>query len=60
MRYKNKNHWNCGWKQRITIEDKKQTKALQTLKADQQIKSISDLFSNDILTTESEDELEKN
>ena len=48
-------------KQRKTIEDttEKQNKALETLNIDQQLKSFSDLFSNDFSTTAARDEIEK-
>ena len=51
----------AGEKQRKATEDvaETQTKALQTLNTDQQLKSINDLFSKDFLTTEAKDEFEK-
>ena len=36
-----------------------QTKPLQTLNTDQQLKSIGDLFSKDFITTDAKDEEEK-
>ena len=43
------------------IEDAagKQTKALQTLNTDQQLRSVGDLFSKYFLYTEAEDKLQK-
>ena len=50
-----------GEKKRKKIEDAavKQTKDLETLNTDQQLKSVDYLFSKYILTKEAKDELEK-
>ena len=55
-----KNNWRCGWKTKKNkmIDDvtENQTKPLQTLNTDQQLKWIGDLFSKDFITTDAKDE----